>query len=256
MPNVTNRTTSIARGQVRRNGNSGHPFVQAQRQMMSMMREVRRIASNPEAAAPSRLSRNRNAASPSSSVSGFLGGTTGDAATTRSVSRALPREWRGSAQRHFPYILQEARRQGITDRDQLAYILATAAHESQADQNMVEDASGRRYEGREDLGNTRTGDGPRFKGRGYVQLTGRRNYQRWSERTGRDLVANPQLVTRPEIAARVLVEGMKRGDFTGARLDRYVGNGRTDFRNARRVINGTDRAEDIAEMARQIRQRL
>src|SRR5690348_7214115 len=75
----------------------------------------------------------------------------------------------------------------ISDVRQLAYILATTKHEC-ADrwQPIAEFASGKAYEGRRDLGNTQRGDGPRFKGRGYVQLTGRRNYAYFARRLGVD----------------------------------------------------------------------
>ena len=52
-------------------------------------------------------------------------------------------------------------------------------------------ASGEAYEGRTDLGNTKPGDGKRFKGRGLIQLTGRANYQAYSDATGIDYVKNP-----------------------------------------------------------------
>ncbi|MBE9178666.1 hypothetical protein IQ268_08850 [Oculatella sp. LEGE 06141] len=149
-------------------------------------------------------------------------------------------------------IVGECLRQGVTDRAQIAYILATAQHESNMGQLMTEIASGAAYEGRvNDLGNTQPGDGQRFKGRGYVQITGRRNYTRYSELTGVDLVSNPTRAADPDIALYTLVHGMSNGVFTGARLDRYVGGNRRDFRNARRVVNGTDRADLIAGYAQQ-----
>lgn len=117
---------------------------------------------------------------------------------------------------------------------------------------MEEFASGRAYEGRRDLGNTQSGDGVRFKGRGYVQITGRRNYEDWSRRLGIDLVSNPELASRPDIASRILVEGMKEGTFTGVGLDRYINGQGTDFRNARRIVNGTDRAGMIGDIASNI----
>lgn len=165
---------------------------------------------------------------------------------------ALPPSRRRSAQQHFPYIIAEARKQGITNKAQLAYILATATHESGAGAHMEEFASGRAYEGRRSLGNTRAGDGVRFKGRGYVQLTGRRNYADWSRRLGIDLVSNPDAVKNPEVAARILVGGMKDGTFTGRRLGRYINGNQTDFRNARRVVNGTDRAGHIGNIAQRL----
>lgn len=168
------------------------------------------------------------------------------------VIRAIPPAKQNAARQHFPIILNECQRQRVTDRAQIAYILATAVHESNAGGAMEEFASGRAYEGRRDLGNTCAGDGMRFKGRGYVQITGRRNYQQWSQRLGVDLVGNPALAQNPQIAARILVGGMRDGTFTGRQLDDYVGNGRCDFTNARRCINGTDRAGSIAQIAQRI----
>ncbi|MEA2640915.1 MAG: hypothetical protein QOF51_2309 [Chloroflexota bacterium] len=62
------------------------------------------------------------------------------------------------------------------------------------------------YEGRADLGNTQPGDGARFCGRGFVQLTGRANYQRYGATFGCDLVGDPDLALDPAVASRVLVK--------------------------------------------------
>lgn len=164
----------------------------------------------------------------------------------------LPSSRRNAARQHFPNILAECNRQGVRDKAQVAYILATSVHESGAGAHMEEFASGRAYEGRRGLGNTQPGDGPRYKGRGYVQITGRRNYTDWSQRLGVDLVGNPDLAKDPRIASRILVEGMMRGTFTGRGLGSYVGNGRADFHNARRVVNGTDHAGSIAQTAQRL----
>jgi predicted chitinase len=169
-----------------------------------------------------------------------------------SIVSGLPKSRQGSARQHFPGIIAEARRQGITNKDQLAYILATATHESGAGAHMREFASGRAYEGRRDLGNTQAGDGVRYKGRGYVQITGRRNYADWSKRLGVDLLSNPELASNPQVAARILVEGMKKGTFTGKGLDSYINGSGTDFRNARRIVNGTDKASSIGNIASNI----
>ncbi|MCD8487896.1 MAG: hypothetical protein LRZ84_14460 [Desertifilum sp.] len=147
-------------------------------------------------------------------------------------------------------IINEAARQGITDPHQVAYILATARHESDQFNTLNEYSDGGYLEGRTDLGNVNPGDGPRYKGRGFVQLTGRTNYEKYSQITGQDLVGNPDLVNAsPELSAQILVHGMKTGHFTGVGLDDYVGNGKTDFWNARRIVNGTDRAGEIAAYA-------
>lgn len=165
---------------------------------------------------------------------------------------ALPRSRQRAARQHFPHILSEVTRRGVRDKAQVAYILATSVHESGAGAHMEEFASGRAYEGRRSLGNTQAGDGVRFKGRGYVQITGRRNYTDWSRRLGVDLVGNPRLATDPRIASQILVGGMMDGTFTGRRLGQYVGNGRADFHNARRVVNGTDRAGSIGQIAQRL----
>ena len=69
---------------------------------------------------------------------------------------------------------------------------------------IPEYASGWAYEGRLDLGNTQPGDGPRFKGRGLIQLTGRSNYLAYGAQLGVDLVGHPDLALDDQISARVL----------------------------------------------------
>lgn len=131
----------------------------------------------------------------------------------------------------------------------LAYILGTAKHES-ADFKYMREIWGptpaqKRYENRRDLGNTVKGDGKRFMGRGFVQITGRRNYFDWSKRLGLDMLSKPSLAEGIDIAARILVEGMLKGTFTGKKLADYP----HDFVESRRVVNGTDRAVMISGYA-------
>lgn len=145
-------------------------------------------------------------------------------------------------------IVQVANEEGLS-QEQLAYVLATATHENGLGLHANELSSGEQYNGRSSLGNTEPGDGPRFKGRGYVQLTGRRNYTDWGNRLNIDLVNNPALAAEPEIAAQILVIGMRDGTFTGVGLDNYINDSKTDFVNARRVVNGTDRADKFAAAA-------
>ena len=83
---------------------------------------------------------------------------------------------------------------GITNNLRLSHFLAQCAHESGAWKYKLEIASGKAYEGRKDLGNTQAGDGVRFKGRGYIQLTGRANYGVFSQFIGEDCVSQPELV--------------------------------------------------------------
>jgi len=149
----------------------------------------------------------------------------------------------------IPLIIREAEAANVKDLGQIAYILATAEHESRLGKWMEEFASGWAYEYRSDLGNTQYGDGPRYKGRGFVQITGRRNYTDWSQRLGIDLVGNPSLAKDWEIAARILVIGMRDGTFTGYRLGHFIAGSTRDFRGARRIINGLDRAGLIGAIA-------
>lgn len=92
---------------------------------------------------------------------------------------------------------------GIRSNLAKAAFLAQLAQESAGYTAMEEFASGDDYEGREDLGNTEPGDGRRFKGRGFIQITGRSNYTQASRALGLDLVGNPELAEQTENAARV-----------------------------------------------------
>jgi predicted chitinase len=115
---------------------------------------------------------------------------------------------------------------------------------------MMELASGSQYEGRcSDLGNCFPGDGVRFKGRGFVQITGRRNYTKWSQKLGIDLVGRPEKAAVPETAALILVRGMRDGSFTGVGLNDFIVGGQRDFFIARRIVNGLNRADDIRDIA-------
>lgn len=88
---------------------------------------------------------------------------------------------------------------GITGPKEKAHFLAQCAHESGNFAWTQEFATGAAYEGRKDLGNTQPGDGRKFKGRGYIQITGRANYQKYanflkSKGVRDDIMTNPNLV--------------------------------------------------------------
>lgn len=149
----------------------------------------------------------------------------------------------------------------LKDLQWAAYMLATVKHEcantwlpivergpkSYFDRYETGTALGRR------LGNTEPGDGWRFRGRGYVQITGRANYARMTQVLSlgpdADLVADPEQALRPAIAYRIMSVGMRKGYFTGKSLGDYIGGGKADYRNARRIINGLDQAATIAAYA-------
>ena len=133
-----------------------------------------------------------------------------------------------------------------------AYILATAWHETAETMQPIHERGPRRYfdqyeavtpKGKR-LGNSLPGDGYRFRGRGYVQITGRRNYMRASMAVGADLTIDPDKALDPAIAARIIVSGMTAGWFTGRKMADF-----TDYLHMRKVVNGMDRAGDIAGYA-------
>jgi putative chitinase len=87
-----------------------------------------------------------------------------------------------------------------------AHFLAQICHESDGFCTTVEYASGQAYEGRADLGNTRPGDGPRYKGRGLIQLTGRANYVQYGKLLGLNLADNPELAADPATSLVIACE--------------------------------------------------
>lgn len=130
--------------------------------------------------------------------------------------------------------------QGINDMHQMAYVCATARHESNNFRNMYEIGSYnyfKQYDGR--LGNiVGTEDFYTYRGRGYVQLTGRANYDSVGKALGLDLVNNPDLAADRQIAAKITAYGMKTGKFTGVGLSLFINEDTVDYLNARKIING------------------
>lgn len=142
--------------------------------------------------------------------------------------------------------------------EQVAYALATFKWETAGTFEPIYERGPTSYFAKYDpgttigarLGNTEAGDGFRYRGRGYVQLTGRTNYTRDGKLLGVDLVNNPDAALQPDVAYQIASRGMKEGWFTGHKLSQHIPAGGTpDFVNARRIINGTDHADDIAGIA-------
>ena len=111
-----------------------------------------------------------------------------------------------------PAIAKAGMDAGFKD-DELAAFLAQVAHES-GNFRYVREIWGptpdqRGYEGRRDLGNTQPGDGKRYMGRGYIQITGRANYRNYGRKIGMDLENNPELAEQPDVAAKIAVEYWK-----------------------------------------------
>lgn len=138
----------------------------------------------------------------------------------------------------------------ITDDRHLAYILATAFHETggrmvpvregfaKTDAGARRAVAGRRYAVEK--------NGHVYYGRGLPQLTWERNYIRMGLVLGVDMKNNPDLMLDPDLSARALVLGMLDGMFTTKRLSDYFGPNVDDPEGARRIVNGTDKASLIA----------
>lgn len=151
------------------------------------------------------------------------------------------------------------------DRRWLAYILATAFHETaytmQPVRETLAESEARAIEileaafaaGRLSWVKTpywrRDEDGRSWHGRGLVQLTHKRNYEAMSVLTSIDLVADPDRAMEMDAAVTILIEGMLQGSFTGHKLADHLNATTEDWVNARRIVNGTDRAEKLAAYA-------
>ncbi len=139
------------------------------------------------------------------------------------------------AQTFQPIIDQAAPDFDITTPARMAAFLAQVGHESGGLHWLVElwgpTEAQRRYEGRADLGNTEPDDGPRFKGRGLIQITGRANYQKASDALATDFIGAPELLAEPDYAVR---SAMWFWQSHG--LNELADSG--DFERITRIING------------------
>lgn len=137
-------------------------------------------------------------------------------------------------------IIAECRKEGLL-RNQTAYVLATAYHESGHTMKPISEYGGLKY--------LKSKKYYPFFGRGYVQLTWESNYKKQGLKYNVDFVKNPDLLLTPKYAVPILVSGMKHGEFTGKKLSDYITLEKSDFRGARKIINGTDKSSLIAELA-------
>jgi hypothetical protein len=139
-------------------------------------------------------------------------------------------------------LIEAGRKHGLL-RNQMAYVLATAYHETARTMKPVTEMGGEKY--------LRSKKYWPFIGRGYVQITWRENYEKAGKILGVDFVKKPELLLKPEYAAPIIIAGMAEGWFTGKKLSDYITLQKSDFKGARRIVNGTDKAELIAGYARE-----
>jgi predicted chitinase len=168
-----------------------------------------------------------------------------------------------NAEKFRPYLNKYMDKYEINTPNRVVAFLAQVGHESAALKTTQEYASGAAYEGRTDLGNVNPGDGVRFKGRGLIQLTGRSNYASMSNKVGKDLIANPQLVEEPDLAVQVSaiywVDRIRNGLNLNQWADQFNLQERVDstnnwkvHENITRAINGgTNGIDDRANRLQQ-----
>lgn len=133
----------------------------------------------------------------------------------------------------------------------LAYMLATAHHETDRTMTPIEEyghGAGRPYGKRFKMnGQGYSGTSAIFYGRGLVQLTWYENYLKAGSKLGIDLLQHPALALDINYAVPIMFYGMTEGWFTGRRLQDYFNSTVSDWHNARRIINGVDRAALVAD---------
>ena len=140
-----------------------------------------------------------------------------------------------NVRRYWPPLRTALAEQGLNDRASMIAALATVATEVPDFAPINEFGSTayfrRMYEGRTDLGNTHPGDGARYHGRGFIQLTGRANYRGYGHKLNVPLEQNPDLALDAKVAARVLAAYLKDHGIAALAA-------RGDWQGVRRAVNG------------------
>lgn len=159
------------------------------------------------------------------------------------TSRVFPATKPANIARYLPYIEAALAMAKLTDRAMVLGALGTIRAETEGFVPITEFVSRFNtppggapyslYDGRRDLGNTQPGDGARFKGRGFVQLTGRANYAHFSGPIGLSIVDQPDLANAPEVAAVLLAAFLANcaGAFRAAVAKKNLAA-------ARKLVNG------------------
>jgi hypothetical protein len=177
------------------------------------------------------------------------------------VSRLFPATKPANIARYLPYVEAALGVAGLTDRATVTAALGTIRAETEGFVPISEfqskfntpagGAPFSSYDTRGDLGNHDPGDGERFRGRGFVQLTGKNNYEEYGDRIRFPLLANVESANAPEVAAVVLaVFLLDKAD----KLRTAVAKGRLDI--ARRLVNGgvhgLDLFKDVFKLAKAV----
>src|SRR5208337_2380845 len=140
-----------------------------------------------------------------------------------------------------PFLNQYLPLYKINNRLRISHFLGQAAEETDGFRTLVEYASGRAYEGRRDLGNTQTGDGVRFKGRGMFDITGRYNYASAAKAFDIDLISHPELAATGKVAVLTACRYWNLHNLN-------VKADNDDIRGITRAINGGYNGLDVREL--------
>ena len=144
-------------------------------------------------------------------------------------------------------ILFECERQGVEDLRQVAYVMATAYWECHNPRKPE-----LRMTPMREFGGEAYLKGKKYYpyvGMGFSQLTWPDNYKKESKRLGIDLINHPELILDIKTAANSHVYCMVHGSYTGKKLSDYINDKKCDFPNSRRIVNGTDKMNEIAAIA-------
>ena len=163
--------------------------------------------------------------------------------TVELVSQMFPQTRRSNIATNLPFVLRALEEAGLTDKGMVLMALGTIRAETEGFlpisefQSKFNTSQGGKpfdlYDNKSGLGNQGPPDGASFKGRGFVQLTGRSNYKTHGAAIGEDLIGNPELANDPTIAARLLASFIKSKEpQIRAALAKH------DLKEARRLVNG------------------
>lgn len=166
-----------------------------------------------------------------------------DKITVSHVRQMMPSTPRQNIDKYWPLVREALRNEGLTSKEMALMALGTIHAETAG---FVPISEGRSkyntiiepfdlYDERKDLGNSRRGDGSLYKGRGFIQLTGKTNYAQYSDRIGlgSELIQNPDRANEPNVAAKILAAFLKDRQ---TRIMTAINS--NDLKKARRAVNG------------------
>jgi len=173
--------------------------------------------------------------------------------TVTAVSKMFPVTPVDNIKANLPFVCNGLKEKDLVDKPMVLMALATIRAETESFEPISEGKSKFNtspggqpydlYDNRKDLGNQGPGDGAKFCGRGYIQLTGRANYLKYGQALGKDLINNPALANDPTLAGQLLATFLK--DKERQIKEALVEH---DLRRSRKLVNGgshgLDRFED------------